>query len=609
MIIKGKARAGATALGAYLQNAEKNERVQVIDIKNTIAQDLTGALIEMAAYAEGTRCEKPLYHAIISPQPPYRLTREQQIEAVDALEEKLGLAGFARAAAVHEKLGREHLHIVWTRIDLETMKAVPMSHNFRKHEEVARDLEKRFDHPRVQGALHDRDGERPDYSPSRNEIRQEERTGVRLKDVRKDVTALFRSSDGPEAFRAALDDAGYILAKGDKRDFVVIDRAAGVHSLARRVEGMKAVALRDYMKPINRDALPSVTQAQEIQLDRASGLKTEFDEKRWEDALAAASIESARKADAAAKKAASELAKVQEEQRRNARAEAIRESDYSHGDGLVTQNRAAQADFKKRQRKHSKVPHPQHPEAHRSQSVWGRMDRARRVIVEHFKGGKDVKENCDEPRDVSVVRKAEAFDFNQQARNLYEATRDLLKGDKAYAHQSANALTAEESVKRDRKTVADKRHASMKDFMNIQKGNSVRDRAKSKSDAAEGQALGQKRTTENFNALAQKRYARTRNLIATGDPDLTAEQARKMKDEEERQERMRRFESERYVQALTRSPSASPNAGRTASEEMTDRIARRFSKLIADGRTEGSKYHRDPDRQREAPGGGHTRSR
>ncbi len=263
MIIKGSSRAGPTALAAHLLNAETNETVRVLETRGTVATDLRGALIEMDSYALGTRCQKSLYHAAISPAPPHRLTEAQRQEAVDALEEKLGLTGHARAIVIHEKMGREHLHIVWSRIDVCTMRSVSDSHNYRKHEEVARDLERTFGHDRVQGAHHERQGiERPARTPSRSELRQEERTSIKSKEVTAEITAAFRASDGAEAFRAALEDKGYTLAKGDRRDFVLIDRKGGVHSLARRITGVKAAALRGFMEPIDRETLPDVARVQ-----------------------------------------------------------------------------------------------------------------------------------------------------------------------------------------------------------------------------------------------------------------------------------------------------------------------------------------------------------
>jgi hypothetical protein len=119
MIIKGKSRADPHQLATHLGNAEKNERVSLIETRGTIAQDLRGALVEMDALAAGTKCQRSLYHAAISPEPPHVLTPKQRAEAVDALEKKLGLDGHARIVVMHEKLGRRHIHVVWSRIDIE----------------------------------------------------------------------------------------------------------------------------------------------------------------------------------------------------------------------------------------------------------------------------------------------------------------------------------------------------------------------------------------------------------------------------------------------------------------------------------------------------------
>lgn len=357
MIIKGKSRTGPEVLGPYLENAEKNERVSVLEIKGTVAQDLVGALQEMDAYAEGTRCDKPLYHAIISPEPPHRLTPEQRMEAVEALEKKLGFDGHARTVVMHEKFGREHFHVVWTRIDVENMRSVSDSHNYRKHEEVARDLERRFGHDRVQGVHAERDGqERPDRTPSRAELRQEERTGIKGKEVKAEVTAAFKVSDGPEAFRAALEDKGYILAKGDKRDFVLIDRTGGIHSLARRIDGVVAAELREFMKPLRHEQLPSVEMARAAQNDRAQGRDSAVDSQKWEEALAKSAIDKAKNEDAENKRQRRELLA--------SRKKAKGEKAYGRGDDYVTQSTSALKHHKRRQKQIKRIndaPRPKRP--------------------------------------------------------------------------------------------------------------------------------------------------------------------------------------------------------------------------------------------------------
>jgi len=270
MIIKGKSRGLPQNLGTYLTANEENERAEIIEVRGTVAQDVSGALKEMDALACGTKCLLPLYHAQISPEPPHRLDETQRKAAVDALEKSLGFEGHPRVVVVHEKKDREHLHVVWARVNPETLKVVSMSFNYRKNEEVARELERQFGHPRVQGAHAEREGvERPNRTPSRAELRQEERTGIKSKRVRGEVTAIFRASDNAEAFKAGLEVRRYILAKGDHRDFVIVDRGGGVHSLARRIEGIKAADLREFMTSINQENLPTAALAQAFAKQRA----------------------------------------------------------------------------------------------------------------------------------------------------------------------------------------------------------------------------------------------------------------------------------------------------------------------------------------------------
>jgi hypothetical protein len=74
---------------AFLTDKQELKLGLVIFRRGTIAQDLRGALVEMDAYAAGTRYERSLYHTAISPEPPHLLTPEQRAEAIDALEQRL----------------------------------------------------------------------------------------------------------------------------------------------------------------------------------------------------------------------------------------------------------------------------------------------------------------------------------------------------------------------------------------------------------------------------------------------------------------------------------------------------------------------------------------
>ncbi len=186
MVIKGKSVAGATRLAMHLERTDTNERMKVLELRGVAAQDLRGALCEMEAVASGCpNCKRPFYHASINTQAHERMTPQQREQAIDRLEKELGLTGQPRAVVMHEKEGREHVHIVWSRIDLETMRAISDGHNYRKHEIVARELERAFGHERVQGAHVERDGvARPERTPSHAEMQQAARTGVSPKEAR-----------------------------------------------------------------------------------------------------------------------------------------------------------------------------------------------------------------------------------------------------------------------------------------------------------------------------------------------------------------------------------------------------------------------------------------
>jgi relaxase-like protein len=292
VVIKGTSCAGAPRLAAHLLRTDTNERAEVRELRGVAAEDLRGALREMEAVAAGTRTTKPFYHGSINTRADERLSDEQRTQAIDRLETALGLTGQARVVVVHEKEGREHCHIVWSRIDLEKMRAISDSHNYRKHEEVARALEREFGHERVQGAHIEREGkERPERTPSHAEMLQADRTGMSPKEAKEQITELWRRTDNGPDFAKALWDAGYVLARGDRRDFVVIDPKGGTHSLARRVEGATAKDIRARLAGLDPNRFPNVTDAKQIQRNRH-----ERDTTRGRDTSRAPSIEPPRPA-------------------------------------------------------------------------------------------------------------------------------------------------------------------------------------------------------------------------------------------------------------------------------------------------------------------------
>lgn len=276
MIIKGQARGRAKQLASHLLRANQNEFVETVETRGTLAQDVEGALMEMEARGKAARTERPLYHASISPEASTPLKREQITQAVDHLEDRLGLHGQPRIVVLHRKKEREHIHVVWSRIEAETGNAVSYSWNYRVHEQAARELETMFGHRPVPNS-HVRRA-RPPRGVEDYELRQEERSGQSAGSVSKEITAVWNTAwSSPEELKARLAEAGYTLARGDRRVFVLIDRHGEVHSLARRVQGVTLKEVRRQLKTLDLNTLPSVRDVRDQQQQmRAPALPAAF---------------------------------------------------------------------------------------------------------------------------------------------------------------------------------------------------------------------------------------------------------------------------------------------------------------------------------------------
>jgi hypothetical protein len=267
MIIKGGSRAGPEQLAKHLQRRDKNEMVDILEVQSA-APNLDEAFRDWQTLSEGTRGIKGLYHVNIDPAEDYVMSLEQWQRAVEVLEKELGFEGQPRAVVMHQKHGRQHLHVVWARTDIDTMTLRSDSMNYQAHERASKAMELEFGHEPVPGKHAKRDREKqpefPNAAVNHAEWQQAERTGIDPADRKDQISALKEASDSPQAFMHALEEQGYILARGE-RGFVLVDEAGEVYSLRRQIHGMNAAGLRAYMKGFDPEILPSVEQAAQLQ--------------------------------------------------------------------------------------------------------------------------------------------------------------------------------------------------------------------------------------------------------------------------------------------------------------------------------------------------------
>lgn len=252
------------------------------------------------------------------------------------------------------KDGREHCHVVWSRIDIERMRAIQLSFDHSRLMDMACELSHKFGFELPAGMKAWEAGqafEKDKLEPTLAEKAQADETGITPDQRRAEITAAYEVSDTPEAFRAALEQKGYILAKGDRRGFVVVDKFGNPHSLTRYIEGHKAAAIKKNLAALDPDRLPSVDQAKEMMRARAQA----YEEARREQQDAAEEreqlAEKRRRNEQAQKErqAARRLEIRQAEQemltRQQAERLALHAAQKSEGEGILFRVRSAVADL------------------------------------------------------------------------------------------------------------------------------------------------------------------------------------------------------------------------------------------------------------------------
>ncbi|WP_207209833.1 relaxase/mobilization nuclease domain-containing protein [Tropicimonas sp. IMCC6043] len=242
MILNGSQRGGALKLAAHLLNLVENDHVKVHEVSGFSTEDLTGAFQETDAIAKGTRCQQFLFSLSLSPPETERVSIEQFEAAIEKAEARLGLSGQARMIVFHEKKGRRHAHVVWSRIDVDKMTAINLPFYKTRLKEVSKDLF--LEHGwRLPDGLRDRENRDP-RNFTLDEWQQAKRLGKDARDIKRTFQEAWAVSDTGDAFAHALEEKGYVLARGDRGRFVAVDVHGEVYAVPK-FTGLRAKQVRE----------------------------------------------------------------------------------------------------------------------------------------------------------------------------------------------------------------------------------------------------------------------------------------------------------------------------------------------------------------------------
>jgi hypothetical protein len=302
MISKGNTHKNGVRLANYMTTGKDGERAELWQLRGFEATTIHDAFRDVQIMAGATKCDHPFFHVQVRNRDGETLTRFQWEQTANRIERMLGLTDQPRAIAFHidEKNGHEHMHIAWSRIDQETLKARPLPFFKERLKKISRELEFEF-------GLEAVTSRRPDkikYAPTRAEDEQARRLGLDPHQLRNAIRSCYERSDCGASFQAALAHEGFMLARGEKRDFIVIDREGGMHALGKRILDDTAAKIRGRFSDLSRDSLPTVEAARIAILERGQQEEKkqakarpeptwdrERADRKWQDAVVNAAID------------------------------------------------------------------------------------------------------------------------------------------------------------------------------------------------------------------------------------------------------------------------------------------------------------------------------
>ncbi|PUB80274.1 MAG: relaxase [gamma proteobacterium symbiont of Ctena orbiculata] len=258
MILKGSQRSGGRQLVDFDMLIVFGFEQMRSELRGFMSENLPSAFNEIHAVSKGTRAKQPFFSLSLSPPPNERVPIEVFETAIEQIEQKLGLEDQPRAIVFHEKEGRRHAHVVWSRIDTDEMKAINLPFYKMKLKDVSKELY--LEHGwKIPPGIIDRKDRNP-LNFRREEWQQARRAGLNPKDIKRTFQECWAISDNRNAFSQALLSKGFVLARGDRRGFVAVDYQGEAYAVARYT-GVKTKDVRQRLG--DPQTLPSIEQAKD----------------------------------------------------------------------------------------------------------------------------------------------------------------------------------------------------------------------------------------------------------------------------------------------------------------------------------------------------------
>lgn len=248
-----------------------------------------------------------VYAFALSWHPEQKPEKEHMLNAAFTTLERLGLKEHEAVMVAHQDTDHPHVHVICNLISPKDGRTAVPSYDRLSLSKWAEEYEKE------DGKIYCE--ERVKNNEQRREKAKEDRQLALVKhreeklDCAVQVQELYNQSDSGKGFQAALNEAGFTLAQGDRRGFVIVDPYGKIHSLSRQLQGQRAQDIKARLSDIDHALLP---QAKTVSEERQYFDRDKY-EAEWQMKIEDAAIEQTKREAEAEKEAKAKKQKPSEE--------------------------------------------------------------------------------------------------------------------------------------------------------------------------------------------------------------------------------------------------------------------------------------------------------
>ena len=196
----------------------------------------------------------PVYSFSLAWHPEQQPGQEEMMRGAFDTLEGLGLMEHESVMVAHRETEHPHVHVICNLVHPETGRTAVPSYDYltlsKWAEEKEREDGKIYCDQRVQNNERRRQEAKKDRDLALVKHREEKAARA------QEIETLYSVSDSGKAFQAGLEEAGYTLAKGDKRGYVLVNDAGDIFSLSRQLKGQRAKDIKGRLSDIDQAVLP-----------------------------------------------------------------------------------------------------------------------------------------------------------------------------------------------------------------------------------------------------------------------------------------------------------------------------------------------------------------